>query len=174
MLYVLFKVTNDLCCGCLDCCCLIDLLTAPSTLTLELGIVCLLVFYLLVCFGGCFPRSLWAVLTLVRVSLLRTYINMLKYSTNLNKSLLWLPQSDAGSKQILIQTSCDKEEGIHTIISQWDKHNIQVKRPHAPNVTSGMLTGTQNTSLQRGYLFIWSRVVSKWQFKTLLIAFKGP
>lgn len=58
MLYVLFKVTNDLRCGCLDCCCLIDLLTAPSTLTLELGIVCLLVFYLLVCFGGCFPRSL--------------------------------------------------------------------------------------------------------------------
>lgn len=54
MLYVLFKVTNDLCCDCLDCCCLIDLLTMPSTLTLELGIVCLLVFYLLVCFGDCF------------------------------------------------------------------------------------------------------------------------
>lgn len=58
MLHVLFKVTNDLCCGCLDCCCLIDLLTLPSALTLELGIVCLLVFYLLVCFEGFFPHSL--------------------------------------------------------------------------------------------------------------------
>lgn len=54
MLYVLFKVTNDLCWGYLDCCCLIDLLTLPSTLTLELSVVCLLVFYLLVCFGAVF------------------------------------------------------------------------------------------------------------------------
>lgn len=84
MLHVLFKVTNDLCCRCLDCCCLIDLLTTPSTLTLEPATVCLLVFYLLVCFGGCFPHSLSAVLTLVRVSLHRTYINILKYPTNIH------------------------------------------------------------------------------------------
>lgn len=57
MLYVLFTVTNDLCCSYLDGCCLIDLLTLPSTSTLELSGVCLLEVYLLVLFWGCFPRS---------------------------------------------------------------------------------------------------------------------